>query len=674
MTKLRIVIVGLVLVGGLLLVTKSCDQSGPSRVRLGGSRRSAESGRSDSTALINAIARGLNNLPEEVALELQPPFPVLDDAKSVDRKEVLATCDVTPDVPDGPYNYLHVPKGNAGFRSLKVRSGDLVRYFVVYTQEDQEHGVQQQTYLELVVRRLDANNPQNALIIEGGLNAPMPIPSRIEVWRFSDKRMNEIRFRLNRYVSRPKDLLGWEPSPDESALILLHDRLNQWLRNLPQDDATWEASPLLTTLPAELRETKYLQNFLTPAALRTGLFEPTDPRLLQQAIWLRDIAQWAKGDGLTDLDAAQALFDWTVRNIQLDDPQGSGVVHRPWQALMYGHGTAAQRAWVFAELCRQQQLDVVMLSFAADGEQVPRRWLPALLSAGKLYLFDAQLGLPLPGKEPGSVATLSDVTADPLLLRALDLDEDRTYPLAAKELQHVEAYCIASPLQLSRRAALLQKELTGENFAIVAANIQRITAALQQNQHLAEVRLWPQPFQAFLEERAMTKVQRQQAARRFLAFAQRPRLWKARVLHFQGTKEIPVDQRNDPLAEPDRGHEKATALYVDPRIRPPKVLLDRIEPAKQMIYNRVKADASYWQGLLRYDLGDYKVAVNWLKDMTLQANPDGPWTAGARYNLARAYQATGQIEEAIELLTADDSPQSYGNALRARRLEAMTKE
>ena len=57
---------------------------------------------------------------------------------------------------------------------------------------------------------------------------------------------------------------------------------------------------------------------------------------------------------------AAALFDWTIRNIQLESDE-DGIPHRPWHTLLYGNGTAEQRAWVFAGLCRQQGLNVVMV-------------------------------------------------------------------------------------------------------------------------------------------------------------------------------------------------------------------------------------------------------------------------------------------------------------------------
>jgi tetratricopeptide (TPR) repeat protein len=670
--KQRLIVIGIVLLGGGLLLADSCSRKQP--VGRSHSRGAASDRHRENATVIEAITRGLNTLPKEVVLELSPPFPILDGSKSADGKEVLATCSVTPDVPGSPFNYLHVPQGNANFNKLGVRPGDLVRYYVKYELEDPEYDIPELKYLEIPVRRLDSANPQNALILDGGLSGPMPIPSRIEIWRFSDKRMKEINKRLNRYMGeKPKQLSGWEPSPDESALELLHDRLNQWYLNVSAGPASWQSDPLVNTLPKEIRESPTLRDSLTEEGQTTNLFEATDTRLLQQAVWCRDISRWAKGAGLTDLEVARTLFDWTVRNIQLDGPQTPGIVHYPWQALMYGHGNAAQRAWVFAELCRQQQLDVVIVSLAPDADSA-RYWLAALWSEGKLHLFDPRLGLPLPGKEPGSIATLPDILNKPDLLRTLDLEDQDVYPLSSEDLQDIEIHLVSSPLQLSRRAASLQALLEGENFIVLSANTQRISTDLAAHPQGAKVRLWAQPFQSVLDERAMTQVERQQAAFRFLTFAQRPRLWKARVLHFQGTKAIPADQRNDPLATPDLGHEQAVTLYSDDRVRPPKSILNRMEPIKRSIYSRVKIDASYWLGLLSYDLGNYSVAVNWLKNLTLEAEPNGPWTAGARYNLARTYEAMGNLEEAISLLDADDSPQSYGNRLRARQLRWQLDE
>ncbi len=672
MTDSRVFLIGDFLLVALLLTAVGCDGKSSPSVDRGGSGFLEDSRHDTSAVLVDSISRTLNHLPEEVVTELTPPKVILDDSRSADGQKVLAVLDVTPEVPDGPFNYLSVPEGNANFRTLGVRAGDIVRYFVSYDQEDLEHGFENVTYLELTVRRLDANNPQNALIVEGGLTGRVEIPHRIEIWRISDKRMNEIRVRLMRYVQKPRTLVGWEPGPDETALVQLVDRLNQWWRNLPESDDSWQADPLVEKIPAEIREADTLFPLLAGNSLAENGFEVWEGRLLQEAIWLRDISTWARADGLSDLEVASALFDWTVRNIQLDIPSNAVIIHHPWQALMYGHGTAEHRAWVFAELCRQQQLDVVMLAME-DEKDEPKWWLPALVSEGKLYLFDTRLGLPIPGAAAGSVATLAEVVANPELLDQLAVEGADAYPISSEAFQQdggprVTAWLVASHLQLSRRAAMLQQTLEGERFVVLAADCRRVAEDLAKIPNIAEVGLWTLPMRSLQEEYNLPPEARLLAAQRFLIFAQRPQLWKARVLHFQGNKDIPLEERSDPLAQPNLGHRAATRLYQNPGVRPSEKVLRTLEPAQQAIYRMSKADASYWLGLLSYDVGKYEVAVDWLKTRTLKATPNGPWTASARYNLARTYEALGEVAEAIDLFQKDDSPHRHGNLLRARQL------
>lgn len=651
------------MLGIVTLVSGGCsDRPSRSRITAGASQRT----KNDTAFLVEAVADGLNDLPSEIVLDLTPPKPILDDAKSADGQPVLALCDVTPAVPDGPYNYISIPKGNANFRKIGVKPGDVVRLFAKYDQELLERGYEQIGFFELVVRRLDQFNPDNALIVEGGLSGPVQVPTRIEIWRFSDRRMNEIRQRLTRYLQKPQDTIGWEPSADESALDLLIERANQWLRNLDSEESTWKVSPLIAQLPEEIRKSKPITELIDEKNLTDAPFETNEARQLQQAIWLRDIATWAKGEAVSPLDVAESLFDWTIRNVQLDDSnEPPGFVHQPWQVLMYGHGTAEQRGWVFAELCRQQQLDIVML--AIDDTW----WLPALLHDDELYLFDTRLGLPIPGKNRDSIATLSELTEDPTLLEQLNIDGEDSYPASTENIENASAWIVATPLQLSQRAFLLEQGLEGDDYVVLAAGTERLTETMLGQETVDQVSLWPQPFTAILEETSMNKVERVRAMQSFIVFAQRPRLWKARVLHFQGTKEISIEDRNDPLAQPDRGHRRAIALYQDPRVRPSKKQLQQIEPSKRTLYELSKTNASYWLGLLSYDLGKYRIAEDWLAKRTLEARPNGPWTSGAKYNLARTYEATGELANAIELLEADQSPQRLGNLLRARQLKAM---
>ena len=108
--------------------------------------------------------------------------------------------------------------------------------------------------------------------------------------------------------------------------------------------------------------------------------------------------------------------------------------------------------------------------------------------------------------------------------------------------------------------------------------------------------LWPHPFRSIVDEQNASREVRLRAAQRFLVFAQRPKLWEARVLHFQGTKDVPLAERNDPLAQADFGHRRATGLYQDRTIRPSARVLSKLDPTKQAIYGMSKLDAGYWAG------------------------------------------------------------------------------
>ena len=154
---------------------------------------------------------------------------------------------------------------------------------------------------------------------------------------------------------------------------------------------------------------------------------------LQEAVWLRDLSNWARGNTLDDRQRVAKLFDWIVRNIELDRNSMGRTPQMPWETLLLGHGTALERAWAFILLARQQGIDAAVLATTIapvvaepkhvgepkavggpkgigepeasasglKGQQaaapVPmadlRPWCAAVLIEGQLYLFDTTLGI-----------------------------------------------------------------------------------------------------------------------------------------------------------------------------------------------------------------------------------------------------------------------------------------
>ncbi len=294
------------------------------------------------------------------------------------------------------------------------------------------------------------------------------------------------------------------------------DRLNQWyVQERPQ--IAWRPDPLLDELSDELRHQPDLQT------LDTVRFQtPDDGWFLQEAVWLRNISNRARADQFQDLAVAERLFDWTVRNIWLTpDEDTSGepqLPHLPYETLLLGRGTAQDRAWVFILLARQQGLNVVMLGVADEPGGTVRPWLPALVLDDELYLFDPWLGLPIPGPEPDSVATLSQVIADESLLRKLDLDQEHPYPVQAADLKHVVAYVEASPPALSRRMALVESRLSGENKMKLTSPGSSLAERVEKIPHIDDAKLWPVPLDAYLARTRRTPAQTQAATREMVLY------------------------------------------------------------------------------------------------------------------------------------------------------------
>jgi tetratricopeptide (TPR) repeat protein len=319
-------------------------------------------------------------------------------------------------------------------------------------------------------------------------------------------------------------------------------------------------------------------------------------------------------------------------------------------------------------------MDVVILAFPGkEGTDEPRFWLPALFLDGELYLFDTRLGLAIAGPDGKPVATLRDVLGDEKLLRGMDMEIDqpqpRPYPVQADDLAGVVALLEGSPMYLSERMQLIESELPGKETLTLTAHPSALAARVASHPNVASVQLWRLPYERL---RAIDKIDRetqQKAAAEFLAFTPPTSvLLQARVLHLMGS------------FDGDRG---ANALYQ--AARPPEADMKQYrekapEQARAKVESEIahlqaaKQSSSYWLGLVAFERGNYEAAIDYLLTRTLLAAPDGPWTAGARYNLARAYEALGQTDEAIRYYRADLSAQRHGNLLRALRLEARKKQ
>ncbi|MCU0871012.1 MAG: CDC27 family protein [Pirellulaceae bacterium] len=513
--------------------------------------------------------------------------------------------------------------------------------------------------------------------------------------------------------------------------------LNRWIQSTENDPA-WQADPMLDELPAELRAIAPVQE------LAKREFTVDDVRYLREASWARSISEWvarqpedpdlatwfkelekARGEPHAyELSLATRLFDWTVRNIQLDallpfpdqpagpagktQPGGAskdsplkqamsgpGYTAFPWQTLLYGRGDAWLRARIFMLLCRQQQIDAVMLAW--DDPRVkprPRPWLPAALIDDQLYLFDTELGLPIRGPNGSGIATLAQVRQERGLLRSLDVGQDTRYAAADADFAQLVALLDAPPEALSYRIQAFQQESATGKPLFVSVSAAALAKRVKGAGGVAAVDLWRAPFQTWVYRTALrARAEVDPEALRQVMFDEmifdtiHP-LVQGRIQYFRGNFEKTPDNPG------------AKGYFVDARV--PDVMINQIETSPEVqaglgifrtrendqewqfriqmsksLIIGIKHTATYWLGITHYDTGRFETAVDWLKQRTLDSAGDNAWKPGARYNLSRTYEALGDLEAARKTLLLDDSPQKHGNLLRARylreKLERQTK-
>ena len=659
-------------------VVVGCDGGRPDAPRAAAKSRLRALQGTQQNALFNSIRSQLRTFAEDTQTDLRPPTVVLDSRTSSDGEEVEAMIVRRPDSVDQLANLLVNRRGNGRFRA-NVRPGDIVKYYnlpdsesLQRIRETGEADIITFDSQDLVVAQVLSDDE---LLIEGGFLAEITVPYKIEIWRYVDDRMDEIQRRWTAYAKRREPPLGWQPSPDEAAIAQLTERLNQWLRQArragkSEDSgaADWARPALLATLPEVLTKDEKLVPLLTDKRLRDGYFEPYESRLIQGTTWRRDVADWARGGDASPVGVARSLFDWTVRNVQLV-PKDEAMPRWPWELMLHGKASAAGRAWVFAGLCRQRNLTAVVVSVpTADSGN---RLLVGVLDGDSLRLFDPTLGLPLPGAEPGSVATLAEITADETLLRRLDLP-DSPYPLDAEGVAQATLSVVASPLEVTRRAARLSGRLTGADSLALGVDVDAVAARLAAARE-REVTLWSWPFETLQRKLTTGPPERRRAVRDFLPLAWRPHLWKGRLLHFRGDKRE-ADASRDALAEAVDDHRAALSEYMDRSVRPKSSILAKIAGEKQKIYRDAKSLATLWLATLRYDEGAYDVAKRWLENAALSAEAAESLQVSVRYNLARADEALGDLEAAIEKLEASEGPQRHGDRLRAARLKERLAE
>jgi hypothetical protein len=414
--------------------------------------------------------------------------------------------------------------------------------------------------------------------------------------------------------------------------------------------------------------------------LESPVFQIRDARHIEDCILYNMIAGRVAGDG-DDLTRVRRVFDWMVRQVQLvpagslAPPGAEQAQARPYDVLLRGmateQGSWAERSWLFMALCRPLDIDVGLIHIVPrsrglmlqDPESAEQEavWACGALIDGKVYLFDARLGVAIPGPGGHGVATLDQAASDPSILARLDLPGVSPYKTKPPDLARGKLrVALDSTLgYLSPRMRQLQVNLVGKQRMTLFRDPSEVEAAFRKalGPRYGSADLWGMPME--VEFRLFNDPGFVRASQFAIAlFDAKLPLLPARMGQLRGDLKDAVEQ------------------YVSFRF-PLQPLVSNGQAVPRQLQDRLDLYATYFLGLAKLDQNDTKSAEFFFRE-TLRLMPEPGQDAfsyyrmyrwGAQSNLGQLNELKGNVPLAIRYYCeTKPTGQMHGDLLRARDL------
>lgn len=457
--------------------------------------------------------------------------------------------------------------------------------------------------------------------------------------------------------------------------------INQWQR-YSQGSGAQEDEVALEEATLEAWREKLTERQLKQ--VRRTAFQLTDIERLRNLLLMNAVVRHAVQAGKNDLERVSLAFNTLTRHVELTSAHPEDVPLSPYQIFLLGKGTAADRAWLFAEMLRQLKLETVILSAplpsGVETWDVNQPFLVGVVIDKDVYLFDTRLGLPLtlpaaPGT-PRTIATLAQVRENAEILKQYAVADDKPYGVTSELLKAPSVFVIADTGLWSYRFGRLQQAFTGAHAMVIyeplidingrSGQLTRIAGTPGQPWTAAQVSLWDYPESQLSGQESLT-AQHQQTLTRLTD------MWKTPVL---GEKEKRGDQSVEVA--------KATNLFLFARLDHAQGKLEdavkgytrvRVQlkqrPELQQITERLvyayliaDEDSLYWTGVCKFDQGtptDRRVAVDKLQQY-LKVYQKGQWIDASHALLAQLAADNGDYATAVTEIqkTSPDHPQHAG--------------
>lgn len=437
------------------------------------------------------------------------------------------------------------------------------------------------------------------------------------------------------------------------------DQLNAWQRDCGKVE-----------LDAPLADDAALRSQLLAAeqlAVVNGeRFLPRDMAHLRLCFLMHSIVTKTVSSEQSDRARVVKLFNFVVKNVVpvADASPAGSLTFTPYEALLFGRGTAAQQAWTFGMLLRQMRLDAVILrpktagksNYLLVGVHIPRTGI---------LLFDPQAGMMIPSleKDDGGLvasvpATLAEARGNDQVFRQLDMPEFATqkipYPLTSADLNDLSVELIGTSSDWSERMAQLQYLLPGDMNLVVYDGLGQnalrqpgyhgriVEAGTTEGWTAEQVRVWDAPETQVL---AFEKSQREEGAGLASMFQM-----------FAG----PTVVRVDPTTGQQRQGSVDKNLHV---VRLEQILGEHTKALGDYLPIRTAAGnnptpqnlgasdhAEFWTGVSQYELGRYETAFGTFQRY-IQDHPNGGfWSRDALEWMVRCLLGSGATAEGAQLL------------------------
>lgn len=465
-------------------------------------------------------------------------------------------------------------------------------------------------------------------------------------------------------------------------------------------------------------------------------FTVNDAAYIRDCLLLRDLTDAiskrveAEADGgaaASDTDRVLGIYRWLIRNISLMGDSSDRLPLSLFDVAMTGRGVAEDRAWLFAECLRQQQIDAVILQTdAAPGESgslEQASWLVAVLLDDSSLVLDPSLG----------VALRVDMTSDDSAI--LDLE-------AVMEHERWKAATVGVIAQLASfapRMLVLQEQLAAEDSAVLYEELtgglsdilpltERIATGSGNAFTADQVTIWDYPEAQVVAANSLNEADRLEYSLLMRPFGgpyerqefepesmeelttvpeelseeERKALVQNRLMK---NFEQVTRTSDDRFGKPSQGLQKArlrqlkgeddttviqgfqqvriASMETELRVRvpeavqqeygyPPVITIPFPDIVKE-VNQSTTGDSLYWNAMCQMDRRAYGTAIITFMNYRRQYPDDAKWTYPSLHNQATCLIMQGRSDEAVQYLQQANVPENPEQKLAALMLSRISK-